>query len=431
MKALFFVLLAASQAPATEDDAPAKTVAIPARSESGRLQVLAVETTDGVVIDGVLDDFVWRVAPPVSGFVQAEPYEGEPATENTEVQVAFDRKNLYIAAHCYDRDPSGIVVNDIREDFVTGEQDTFEIVLDTFHDRRNGFVFMTIPEGARADQQMANEGREVNASWDAVWFVRTSRSELGWIVEIAIPFSALRFDLERSPLWGINFSRRIRRNNEIDFWSPVPRSYTLNRVSLAGELAGLGESHPGRDFRVKPYVAGATVRSTGGESFAKDGNVGVDVKYGITRALTLDVTVKPDFAQVEADEQQVNLTQFSQFFPEKRDFFLENSGIFYVGDAARNNRVTYLSPQAGPAGFLLAPHRSDRGGCPDTDSRRGTADGKRRRAFHRCSHRSDREDLERAGEQLQRGAREEKRLRQLRYRRHRHVAPVGGCELRL
>ncbi len=192
---------------------------------------------------------------------------------------------------------------------------------------------------------MANEGREVNASWDAVWFVKTSLPGDGWIAEIAIPFTSLRFDLANAPVWGVNFSRRIRRRNEVDFWSPVPRAYTLTRVSLAGDLAGLGSTHPGRDFRVKPYVAASTVRDTGGESFHGSGDVGVDVKYGLTRALTLDATVKPDFAQVEADEQQVNLTQFSQFFPEKREFFLENSGVFYVGDAARNNRVTYLAPQ--------------------------------------------------------------------------------------
>jgi hypothetical protein len=343
MKAFLPALLVAVQGIAGESARGTKTV--PARSPSGRLQVVAVEAREPVLIDGALDDEVWREAPPVAGFVQSEPREGEPATEDTEVRMAYDGRNLYVAAYCYDREPEAIVVNDIREDFRAGEQDSFEVILDTFSDRRNGFVFMTNPEGARSDQQMANEGREVNGSWDAVWFVKTKTSGNGWVVEMAIPFTSLRFDLESAPFWGINFSRRIRRRNEVDFWSPVPRAYTLTRVSLAGDLAGLDSSRPGRDFRVKPYVAGSTVRTTGGESFLEDASVGVDVKYGITRALTLDGTVKPDFAQVEADEQQVNLTQFSQFFPEKREFFLENSGIFYVGDAARNNRVTYLSPQ--------------------------------------------------------------------------------------
>lgn len=331
--------------PPADDASKAESVSAPLRSPSGRLQVVAVQATEPVVIDGHLNDEVWRIAPRVSGFVQSEPQEGEPATEKTEVLVAYDADNLYIAAYCHDRDPAGVVVNDIREDFRLGNQDSFEVILDTFADRRNGFVFMTNPAGARSDQQMTNEGREVNASWDAVWFVRSSRVEDGWIVEMAIPFTSLRFDMAGASAWGINFCRRIRRKNEVDLWSPVPRAFTLNRVSLAGELAGLSSARPGRDFRVKPYVAGRTVRPTGGDSFLKDGDVGVDLKYGITRALTLDVTVNPDFAQVEADEQRVNLTQFSQFFPEKREFFLENSGIFYVGDAARNNRVSYLSPR--------------------------------------------------------------------------------------
>ena len=336
---------AATAWPASEPDASAKS--FPATySPGGRLQITASRTDEPVVIDGHLDDAVWNLASPVSGFVQSEPEEGSPATEQTVVQMAFDNKNLYIAAYCYDSDPAGIVVNDIREDFRTGNQDSFEVILDTFADRRNGFVFMTNPAGARSDQQMANEGREVNASWDAVWFVRTSLVEDGWIAEVAIPFNSLRFDLDTSTTWGVNFSRRLRRRNEIDLWSPVPRAYTLNRVSLAGEMAGLDFARAGRDFRVKPYVSGRTVRPVGGTSFLGDADVGVDVKYGITRALTLDATVNPDFAQVEVDEQRVNLTQFSLFFPEKREFFLENSGIFYVGDAARNNRVSFLAPRA-------------------------------------------------------------------------------------
>jgi hypothetical protein len=186
---------------------------------------------------------------------------------------------------------------------------------------------------------VANEGREINTSWDGVWTVKTRRVDDGWMVEMAIPFRTLRFDFARAENWGINFSRRIRRRNEVSFWAPVPRAYTLARVSLAGELTGIAHSGTARDLRVKPYVAGRTVRETGGLQARSSGDVGVDVKYGVTPGLTLDVTVNPDFAQAEADEQQVNLTQFNQFFPEKREFFLENSGIFYVGDAARNNRV--------------------------------------------------------------------------------------------
>jgi hypothetical protein len=301
--------------------------------------VSAVESASPVRIDGLLDDELWSRAPAVGGFVQAEPQEGQPATEATEVQVGYDADTLYIAAYCHDRAAGGLVVNDIRKDFRAGDQDSFEVVIDTFLDRRNGFVFMTNPAGARSDQQMANEGKEINASWDGMWFVKTRRVEDGWTAEMAIPFKSLRFEPGRTARWGINFSRRIRRKNEVDFWAPVARAYNLSRVSVAGDLVGLPDSSPGRNLRVKPFVLGSAIRNVGGSIYRGDADVGLDLKYGVTPALTLDATVRPDFAQAEADEQQVNLTQFSQFFPEKREFFLENSGIFYVGDAARNNRV--------------------------------------------------------------------------------------------
>jgi len=286
-----------------------------------------------------LDDAVWRHNPPGGGFVQAEPREGEPATEPTEVWVAYDDENLYIAAHLYDSDPAGPVVNDIRKDFDDQSQDVFSVILDTFADRRNGYVFMTNPEGARGDRQVANEGREINTSWDAFWSVETERTEDGWTVEMAIPFRTLRFDAQGDGRWGLNFSRTIRRKNETDYWAPVPRSYNLMRLSLAGEVDGLPTGVTGRDLRVKPFGLAGTVRETGGEAFERKVEIGGDLKYGVTRGLTMDLTVNPDFAQVEADEQKVNLTQFSLFFEEKREFFLENSGVFYVGDAARNNRV--------------------------------------------------------------------------------------------
>lgn len=319
--------------------APAAAQVSVTRSEAERLRIEAVETPQAVRVDGILDDEVWRLATPVTGFVQAEPREGRPASERTEVRVAWDAENLYIGAYLYDSDPDGLVVTDIKKDFTEPEQDAFSVILDTFRDRRNGYVFITNPEGARADQQVANEGREINQSWDAVWRVRSRRVADGWTTEMAIPFRALRFDEGVDRPWGINFRRRIRRNNEIAYWSPIPRSFELTRLSLAGDLYGLPQASGGRDLRVKPYALGAAVRATGVEEYERRQEVGIDVKARVLDAFTLDVTVNPDFAQVEADVQQVNLTQFSQFFPEKREFFLENSGLFYVGDAARNNRV--------------------------------------------------------------------------------------------
>jgi hypothetical protein len=313
----------------------AQTALPAAITDAERPRANAVPAGGEIRVDGRLDEDVWR-GPSLSGFVQAEPREGLPATEDTEVWVAYDQRNLYVAAFLHDsHEPT---VNDIRKDFNETSQDVFQVILDTFRDRRSGYVFQTNPEGARGDRQIANEGREINTSWDAIWHVETQRLEGGWTVEMEIPFRALRFD-PANDTWGVNFGRLLRRNNEVSYWAPIPRAYTFNRLSLAGDMRGLPTSTPGRDLRVKPFALGGTVRETGGDGFAGQEKGGVDFKYRLTEGLTLDVTANPDFAQVEADEQRVNLTQFSLFFQEKREFFLENSGLFYVGDAARNLRV--------------------------------------------------------------------------------------------
>jgi hypothetical protein len=315
-------LLAQTELPATISDADRRS-----------LSALPVEGT--IVVDGRLDDATWQ-RPSQGGFVQSEPREGQAASEATEVWVAFDGATLYVAARLHDREAS--TISDIRKDFDDSNQDVFQVILDTFHDRRNGYVFQTNPAGARGDRQIANEGREINRSWDAVWRVETQRFEGGWSVEMAIPFRSLRF-APGADTWGINFGRLLRRNNEVSYWAPIPRAYTFNRLSLAGDLQGIPAATASRDLRVKPYGLANTVRETGGTTFARDGQVGADAKYGLTQGLTLDLTANPDFAQVEADQQRVNLTQFSLFYEEKREFFLENSGVFYVGDAARNVRI--------------------------------------------------------------------------------------------
>ena len=305
----------------------------------GRRTVTAVETRGGITLDGALDEEAWRLAEPATDFVQAEPLEGQPASQPTDVRLVFDRDALYIGVDCRDEADARTIINDIRKDFPAGDQDTFEVILDTFGDRRNGFVFVTNAVGAKSDTQIANEGRDVNASWDAVWTVAARRTDHGWSAEMRIPFKTLRFERGAGHVWGINFSRRIRRKNEVDYWSAVPRVYNLYRASLAGSLTGLPDASQGRNLRLKPWVASDSTRSVGGPSFNNSGQMGLDAKYGVTPSLTLDVTVKPDFAQAEADEQQVNLTQFSLYFPEKREFFLENSGMFYFGDIPRESRV--------------------------------------------------------------------------------------------
>ncbi len=314
------------------------------RTVPARKRIVASRALGRIVIDGALDDASWQTAAIATAFVQSEPLGGQPASQQTEVKVLFDAEQLYIGAYMHDSDPSQIVINDIRKDFREEDQDDFEVLLDTFGDRRNGYVFSTNVKGARHDRQVSLEGREINQSWDAAWEVQTKRRDDGWSVEMRIPFRSLRFDKANAAAWGINFSRHLRRLNEVSFWSPVPRAFSLNRVSLAGALDGLETGNAGRDLRVKPYFADNAVRPLGTTSVPSPGmansiDVGVDVKAAVTSGLTMDLTVNPDFGQAEADEQQVNLTQFSQFFPEKRDFFLENSGVFYVGDAARNNRV--------------------------------------------------------------------------------------------
>jgi hypothetical protein len=309
------------------------------QSPDGRRLVVAAESRAAITLDGALEEEVWRVAEPAADFIQAEPHEGTAASEATEVRVVYDDDALYIGVICHDATPDGLIINDIRKDFAAGDQDSFEVILDTFADRRNGFVFVVNAAGAKADTQIANEGRDVNTSWDAVWTVATKRGVDGWSAELRIPFKTLRFERGSDRPWGVNFSRRIRRKNEIDYWSPVPRVYNLYRAGLAGTLADLPDASQGRNLRLKPWIGESATRGLGGDAFDRGTHVGIDAKYGVTPSLTLDVTVKPDFAQAEADEQQVNLTQFDVYFPEKREFFLENSGMFYFGDIPRESRL--------------------------------------------------------------------------------------------
>jgi RluA family pseudouridine synthase len=309
-------------------------------SPDHRKQMQAVQTTSPIVIDGALDEDVWSRAMPATGFIQSDPQEGQPATEVTEVRVAYDADYLYVAALCHDSDPGAIVINEIRKDFTGRDQDTFEVLLDTFADRRNGFVFTTNSAGAKADTQMTNEGRDVNTNWDAVWWVAARRTDEGWTAEFRIPFKTLRFEAGDAKTWGINFARRVRRKTEVSYWSPVSRAFSIYRASSEGDLTGLPALRPGRNLRIKPFLATGAVRGVGEGGFDRDLSAGVDVKAGVTPSMTFDATINPDFAQAEADEQQVNLTQFSLFFPEKREFFLENAGIFYIGDIPRNKRVS-------------------------------------------------------------------------------------------
>ncbi|MBI1955953.1 MAG: carbohydrate binding family 9 domain-containing protein [Acidobacteria bacterium] len=299
-----------------------------------RKVVTAVFAESKITIDGELNEPAWQTAQPATDFIQRDPTEGAPASERTEARVLYDQQNLYIAIYCYDRTPEQIIVRDVARDFVVNQQDFFGFILDTFNDDRSGFSMGTTPKGGQQDLQVLDETRDVNHNWDGVWYVEAHNGKEGWTAEFAIPFKTLRFTKEKDQIWGIQFFRRIRRRNELSWWTPVPRRYTGWYVSPAGELRGLEGIRQGRNLKVKPYLlAGVRQFQSQGTGTKGDGDGGLDVKYGLTPGLTLDLTLNTDFSQVEADTQQVNLTRFPLFFPEKRDFFLENAGIFQLGES--------------------------------------------------------------------------------------------------
>ena len=310
--------------------------------------------TSAPVIDGRLDDDAWAEGQVLTGFVQREPTEGRPVSERTEVRVAYDEEALYIGAWLFDSDPTSLVFGQTLRDASLNESDAFVLVLDTYLDRQNGFVFGTTPAGIEYDGQVANEGQGgggggggrpgggggrqqrgsgggFNLNWDGSWEVATSTDSRGWYAEMRIPFTTLRYGTGGDQTWGLNFERRIRRNSEEAVWAPIPRQFNLYRVSLAGTLDLAAPAT--RIATINPYVLSNsfkdyTVTSPDAEFGSK---VGIDAKIGLNQSLTLDLTVNTDFAQAEVDDQQVNLTRFSLFFPEKRAFFLENAGTFSVG----------------------------------------------------------------------------------------------------
>jgi hypothetical protein len=309
-----------------------------------QLTVGRVTDGDQPAIDGRVDETVWAEAEPFSAFIQQNPDEGQPATERTEIRFLLDRQSLYIGVINFDSEPGNLVVTESRRDADLDDTDSIQILLDTFNDGQNALVFGTNPFGIEYDGQVRAEGQTgqggggggggagFNVNWDADWIVRTQRTERGWEAEFAIPLKTLRYNPGEGRTWGVNALRNIRRKNEQVFLSPVPRGYGLHRVSVAGKLHGL-DLPVRRELRLLPYASGSINddRTLGLDTVARSGDAGLDVKWGVRADLTLDLTVNTDFAQVEADEQQVNLTRFPLFFPEKRPFFLENAQLFQLG----------------------------------------------------------------------------------------------------
>jgi hypothetical protein len=307
------------------------------------------------VLDGrILDDPAWQDVPALVDFWQTAPDAGQASSERTEVRIVYTDTAIYFGIVLLDRDPSGLTTSDSRRDSPLDDVDSFRIVLDTYRDRQNGFVFATTPSALEYDGQVNGEGNNnpfaggagggggrqfagsgggFNLNWDGAWEVRTATSDEGWSAEFEIPFKTLRYEPGTGREWGVNFQRTIRRRKETAFWAPLPIQFDLMRVSLAGALTGL-DLPVQRNLALVPYTLGEARQrgaSSGDTKFF--GDVGLDAKYSVTPSLTLDATVNTDFAQVEVDEQQVNLDRFNLFFPEKRPFFLENAGLFAVGSS--------------------------------------------------------------------------------------------------
>ena len=301
----------------------------------------ATRVVDAPRIDGRLDDEVWQRAMPVEGFVQRDPKYWMPVTERTVVKIIYDKDKIYFGFACYDKNPDRIVANNMRRDGQLSSDDNIQLLIDPFNDNQNGVFFLVNALGARSDMLLSNEGRTTNEDWDCIWEARCRRHDEGWTAEVAIPFDQLRFNAADEMTWGINIGRYIGHKNEevaliIGRHTPSPRRrYEMTDL---GVLHGLKAVKRKRLFQVKPYLLPGITNNfeadtpDAGEKRAFE--AGADVRYGLTPNLALDVSYNTDFAQVEADQEQVNLTQFSQFFPEKREFFLEGAQLFDFGEAA-------------------------------------------------------------------------------------------------
>ena len=298
--------------------------------------MLEVPLVDEVpVADGQLDEEVWALAAVAEGFIQTEPVEGVEPSFATEVLVAYTPDALLIGARLEDDDPGAVVAREYRRDADLESDDNFLVVLDTYHDHRSAFHFGTNAVGTRRDGLVQNEGAVLNNEWDGVWSVGSRRTEDGWVTEMVIPFETLRFP-SGTPEFGVNFRRQVARTRELSFWAPIDNDYGPNgtwRISAYGVMHGMEQAKPGGRIKLKPFgVAGITGE---GDERAGTADLGLDAKVSLGPNLNLDATVNTDFAQVEADEQQVNLTRFELFFPEQREFFLENAGVLQVGERTR------------------------------------------------------------------------------------------------
>jgi len=314
------------------------------RAPRPRPSIAALSIAEPIKVDGLLDDEAWQRADIAEDFTQREPNPGRPASEPTEIRVVYTDSTLYVGIRALAADPGEIVGEEMQRDGALYRDDSVLVLLDTFNDDRNAYFFEVNPNGAFTDALVTDEGRDFNVQWDAVWRAVAKRTPQGWSAEMEIPFATLRFDPDKDT-WGINMRRLIRHRNEEVFWAPIPLEADLFRISLAGDLTGIRGPKPGLNLRLKPFAVGSASKlqgEGGGSTSDEDGDLGLDVKWGISRGMTLDLTYNTDFAEAEVDDQQINLTRFSLFFPEKRDFFLENAGLFEFG--FNSPGTPYLKP---------------------------------------------------------------------------------------
>ena len=317
-------------------------ISVGVHAETEVFQAEAYRTYESVEVDGELSESDWQKAIPIHQFTQYEPYEGAQMTEPTEVRILYDDRHIYFGFVCSESEPSKIVANKMRRDAMLYDNDTVFVLLDTYNDRRSGFFFRVNPLGAKEDVAIMDSGDSRNENWNAVWDSRAKINSDNWTTEIAIPFSQLRFKDEEALTWGLNLGRSIRKNQEEGTWAPVPAAYTYlarYRTTQLGSLTGLSGISQRRNIEFLPYFLPGVAR-TKEDGIVSVFDLGGDVKVSVTSNLTADLTVNTDFAQVEADREETNLTRFSLFFPEKRQFFLEGAGLFDFGIP----RTSYNAP---------------------------------------------------------------------------------------
>ena len=313
-------------------------IVVSIHAELDTKEIKAYRTYETIEIDGDLTEADWQHAEPMDQFIQVEPYEGENISEPMELRILYDDENIYFGFTCHDSDMSKLIANEMRRDARDlHENDNVFVLLDTYNDKRSGFFFRLNPLGAIQDRAITNSGDTMNTDWDAVVECKSRINDSYWTAELSIPFSQLRFEKSDPMIWGINAGRGIARYQEEGIWMPVPSSYggrAKYRTAHVGSLVGLEGIAPSRNLEILPYVLPGITQISDDDATlqtTREFKLGFDAKYGITSNLTADATFNTDFAQVEADEEQVNLTRFSLFFPEKRPFFLEGAGLFDFG----------------------------------------------------------------------------------------------------